>query len=138
MTVFVGCPEGCRYHTASAVYDLVCIIIIILSLLLLVCTIIITCVVEIASLMESFGALDIPSLKDTVEKLRLSQRYKLLRSHDEGCQSLWELSSESNANLNSIIVNSTTKTKTSKNLKTGQSDRQLEHVRAHFQFKESS
>ena len=23
MTVFVGCPEGCRYHTASAVYDLV-------------------------------------------------------------------------------------------------------------------
>ena len=28
MTVFVGCPEGCRYHTASAVYDLVIIIII--------------------------------------------------------------------------------------------------------------
>ena len=25
MTVIVGCPEGCRYHTASAVYDLVCI-----------------------------------------------------------------------------------------------------------------
>ena len=24
MTVFVGCPEGCRYHSASAVYDLVC------------------------------------------------------------------------------------------------------------------
>ena len=23
MTMFVGCPEGCRYHTASAVYDLV-------------------------------------------------------------------------------------------------------------------
>ena len=23
MTVFVGCPEGCRYNTASAVYDLV-------------------------------------------------------------------------------------------------------------------
>ena len=23
MIVFVGCPEGCRYHTASAVYDLV-------------------------------------------------------------------------------------------------------------------
>ena len=23
MTVFVGCPEGCWYHTASAVYDLV-------------------------------------------------------------------------------------------------------------------
>jgi len=23
MTVFVGCPECCRYHTASAVYDLV-------------------------------------------------------------------------------------------------------------------
>ena len=23
MTVFVGCPEGCRFHTASAVYDLV-------------------------------------------------------------------------------------------------------------------
>ena len=23
MTVLVGCPEGCRYHTASAVYDLV-------------------------------------------------------------------------------------------------------------------
>ena len=23
MAVFVGCPEGCRYHTASAVYDLV-------------------------------------------------------------------------------------------------------------------
>ena len=23
MTVFVSCPEGCRYHTASAVYDLV-------------------------------------------------------------------------------------------------------------------
>ena len=23
MTVFVGCTEGCRYHTASAVYDLV-------------------------------------------------------------------------------------------------------------------
>ena len=23
MTVFVGCPEGCRYHTTSAVYDLV-------------------------------------------------------------------------------------------------------------------
>ena len=23
MTVFVGCPEGCRYHTASALYDLV-------------------------------------------------------------------------------------------------------------------
>ena len=23
MTVFVGFPEGCRYHTASAVYDLV-------------------------------------------------------------------------------------------------------------------
>ena len=23
MTVFVGCPEGCRYHTASAVYNLV-------------------------------------------------------------------------------------------------------------------
>ena len=23
MTVFVGCLEGCRYHTASAVYDLV-------------------------------------------------------------------------------------------------------------------
>ena len=22
MTVFVGCPEGCRYNTASAVYDL--------------------------------------------------------------------------------------------------------------------
>ena len=27
MTVFVGCPEGCRYNTASAVYDLVIIII---------------------------------------------------------------------------------------------------------------
>ena len=26
MTVFVGCPEGCRYHTASAVYDLVLLI----------------------------------------------------------------------------------------------------------------
>ena len=26
MTVFVGCPEGCRYNTASAVYDLVNII----------------------------------------------------------------------------------------------------------------
>ena len=25
MTVFVGCPEGCRYHTASAVYNLVII-----------------------------------------------------------------------------------------------------------------
>ena len=25
MTVFVGCPEGCRYNTASAVYDLVII-----------------------------------------------------------------------------------------------------------------
>ena len=24
MTMFVGCPEGCRYNTASAVYDLVC------------------------------------------------------------------------------------------------------------------
>ena len=23
MTMFVGCPEGCRYNTASAVYDLV-------------------------------------------------------------------------------------------------------------------
>ena len=23
ITVFVGCPEGCRFHTASAVYDLV-------------------------------------------------------------------------------------------------------------------
>ena len=23
ITVFVGCPEGCRYHTASAVYNLV-------------------------------------------------------------------------------------------------------------------
>ena len=23
MTVFVGCPEGCRFHTALAVYDLV-------------------------------------------------------------------------------------------------------------------
>ena len=23
MTMFIGCPEGCRYHTASAVYDLV-------------------------------------------------------------------------------------------------------------------
>ena len=27
MTVFVGCPEGCRYNTASAVYDLVSIMI---------------------------------------------------------------------------------------------------------------
>ena len=26
MIVFVGCPKGCRYHTASAVYDLVIII----------------------------------------------------------------------------------------------------------------
>ena len=26
MTVFVGCPKGCRYNTASAVYDLVIII----------------------------------------------------------------------------------------------------------------
>ena len=25
MTVFVGCPEGCRFHTALAVYDLVSI-----------------------------------------------------------------------------------------------------------------
>ena len=24
MTMFVGCPEGCRYNTASGVYDLVC------------------------------------------------------------------------------------------------------------------
>ena len=30
-TVFVGCPEGCRYNTASAVYDLVLIIILISS-----------------------------------------------------------------------------------------------------------
>ena len=27
MTVFVGCPEGCRYHTASAVYDLVVVVV---------------------------------------------------------------------------------------------------------------
>ena len=27
MTVFVGCPEGCRYNTASAKYDLVILII---------------------------------------------------------------------------------------------------------------
>ena len=33
MTVFVGCPEGCRYHTASAVYDLVIIIIIIIIII---------------------------------------------------------------------------------------------------------
>ena len=30
MTMFVGCPEGCRYHTASAVYDLVLNMLIIL------------------------------------------------------------------------------------------------------------
>ena len=87
-----------------------------------------TCVVEIASLPASFGGLDIPSLKDTAEKLRLSQRYKLHRSHDEECQSLWKLSSESNVNLDSIIVDSTTQTMASRNLKTGQNDRKLEHV----------
>ena len=68
-----------------------------------------TCVAEIASLPASFGGLDIPSLKDTAEKLRLSQRYKLHRSQDEECQSLWKLSSESNVILDSIIVDSTTK-----------------------------
>ena len=87
-----------------------------------------TCISEIASLPASCGGLDIPSLKDTAEKLRLSQRYKLHRSQDEECRSLWKLSSESNVNLDSIIVDSTTKTMASRSLKTGQNDRKLEHV----------
>ena len=46
-----------------------------------------TCVSEILSLPANQGGLGIPSLKETVEKLRLGQRFKLHSSSDKGTSS---------------------------------------------------
>jgi hypothetical protein len=87
-----------------------------------------SCVMEIASLSSSHGGLNIPALRDMTEKLRLSQRFKLHQSTDEECRSLWEMSSDANVNLDSIIIGSETKSSAVASLTAAHLERNFEHV----------
>ena len=87
-----------------------------------------SCISEILSLPSSTGGLNIPSLKDTAEKLRLGQRFNLHRSNDEECHSLWKLSSEKNIYIDSIITKSSTKKAAKQILTKEQSKRKMEHI----------
>ena len=86
-----------------------------------------SCVMEIASLSPSHGGLNIPALRDMTEKLRLSQRVKLHQSTEE-CRSLWEMSSDANVNLDSIIFGSETKSSAVASLTAAHLERNFEHV----------
>ena len=63
-----------------------------------------TCVSEILSLPANQGGLSILSLKETAEKLRLGQRFKLHSSSDKELRVLFETTSDQNVRTDSIIL----------------------------------
>ena len=65
---------------------------------------------------------------DMTEKLRLSQRFKLYQSTDEECRFLWEISSNANVKLDSLIIGSETQSSAVASLTFAHLKRNLEHV----------
>ena len=87
-----------------------------------------TCVSEILSLPANHGGLGIPSLKDTAEKLRLGQRFKLHSSSDKELQVLFETTSDQNVRTDSIILTNSSRNEAIREVKATHIQASFDHI----------
>ena len=87
-----------------------------------------TCVSEILSLPANHGGLGIPSLKETAEKLRLGQRFKLHSSSDKELQVLFETTSDQNVRTDSIILTNSSRNEAIREVKATHIQASFDHI----------
>ena len=87
-----------------------------------------SCVSEILSLPTSRGGLGIPSLKETAEKLRLGQRFKLQSSMDDEMRVLFEMTSDQNRKIDDVIHSNSSRSKALQQMKEDHTRACFEHI----------
>ena len=87
-----------------------------------------TCVSEILSLPANHGGLGIPSLKETAEKLRLGQRFKLHSSSDKELRVLFETTSDQNVRTDSIILTNSSRNEAIREVKATHIQASVDHI----------
>ena len=87
-----------------------------------------SCVSEILSLPNSQGGLGIPSLKETAEKLRVGQRFKLQSSEDDDMHVLFEMTSDRNRRIDDVIHANSSRTQALYQIKEEHTKASFEHI----------
>ena len=87
-----------------------------------------SCVSEILSLPASKGGLDISSLKETAEKLRLGQRFKLQSSVNDEMRVLFEMTSDQNRKIDDVIHSNSSHSKALQQMKENHTRACFEHI----------
>ena len=72
--------------------------------------------------------LGIPSLKETAEKLRLGQRFKLHSSSDKELQVLFETTSDQNVRTDSIILTNSSRNEAIREVKATHIQASFDHI----------
>jgi hypothetical protein len=87
-----------------------------------------SCVSEILSLPKSQGGLGIPSLKETAEKLRVGQRFKLQSSKDDEMHVLFEMTSDRNRRIDDVIHANSSRTQALQQIKEDHTQANFKHI----------
>ena len=87
-----------------------------------------SCVSEILSLPKSQGGLGIPSLKETAEKLRVGQRFKLRSSKDDEMHVLFEMTSDRNRRIDDVIHANTSRRQALDQIKEEHTKASFKHI----------
>jgi hypothetical protein len=87
-----------------------------------------SCVAELMALPRNQGGYGIASLRDTAERLRLGQRFRLKHSRNNDIQHLWAATSPSSVNLDAILNGDSNYQSVSKKLCNAQAAAAATHI----------
>ena len=86
------------------------------------------CFSEILFLPANKGGLGIPSLRETAEKLRPGQRFKLQSSMNDEMRVLFEMTSDQNRKIDDIIHSNSSRSKALQQIKDNHTKACFEHI----------